>query len=184
VLSAGVLVVMVRRQLLMPTSAWSEIVGYLALGCLSGVLLVSALNVKKLSFVWENAPLRFLGRYSYGLYIWHEMTIAELQQHVIPPGGLPVIGGSHLPANAAFVLLALVTSIGVALVSWYAIEYPFLKLKALLPYGKTGKTRRASATAAVSVPVARLRASANNGSCLKPDRSEARQSPPSIATRM
>jgi len=137
VLSAGVLFVLARRQLLMPTSGPAEVVGYVALGGLSGSLLVSALNAEKLAVVWDNAPLRFLGRYSYGLYMWHQMTITELQRYVLPPDRLPVIGGSHLPANAAFVLIAFACSIAAALVSWHLIEQPFLKLKALLPYEKT-----------------------------------------------
>ena len=135
VLSAGVLLVMVRRQLLMPTNGPSEVVGYVALACLSGALLVGALNARKALIVWENPALRFLGRYSYGMYMWHQLTIAELQRHVAP-GRLPVIGGSHLPGNALFVLVALVTTIAVALLSWHMIEYPFLKLKTLLPYRK------------------------------------------------
>jgi peptidoglycan/LPS O-acetylase OafA/YrhL len=137
-LSAGVLLFMVRGQLLMPTNGPSEAVGYIALAWLAGALLVSALNVKALSVVWESAPLRFLGRYSYGLYMWHQLTITELQ-HFLPASRLPVVGGSHLPGNALFIVIAFGTSIAAALVSWHLIEYPFLKLKVLLPYQKATK---------------------------------------------
>ena len=71
------------------------------------------------------------------------MTIAELQRYVAP-GRLPMIGNSHLPGNALFVLIALATTIVVALLSWHAIEYPFLKLKTLLPYRKRGENSAAA----------------------------------------
>ena len=137
--AACVLLVMVRRQLLMPTNAASEVVGYVALAFLSGALLVSALSTRALSVVWESSALRFLGRYSYGLYMWHQLTITELQQRVISVDKLPVIGGSHLPANAFFVVVAFLSSIAMALISWHLIENPFLKLKSMLPYKKAAE---------------------------------------------
>ena len=41
--------------------------------------------------------------------------------------------GSRLPGNALFVALAFGLSIGVALLSWHALEAPFLRLKRLVP---------------------------------------------------
>jgi peptidoglycan/LPS O-acetylase OafA/YrhL len=65
----------------------------------------------------EWAPLRFLGRISYGLYLWQEILFTG---HFAP--GLQVLGKfSRFPLNFAAVL-------GLAVGSYYAIERPCMRL--------------------------------------------------------
>jgi len=73
-------------------------------------------------------PLRFLGKYSYGLYIVHG-PIATFTKLVYDPQQMPLVMGSAIPRVAVHVLLASVFSVVAAIVSWNLLERHFLKLK-------------------------------------------------------
>jgi len=133
-----------RREWLLPSGTLTEMAGYAALALLSAAAVVSAVGAAAgtvAASLWTNPLLRFFGRYSYGLYVWHQVTIAMLQEHLLPPGRLPLVRGSHLPGYVLFVALAFLLCVGVALVSWHALEYPFLQLKRLLPYRRAAPSR-------------------------------------------
>ncbi len=72
------------------------------------------------------APMRFLGKYSYALYLWHGPADA-LVRHFFPPEGL--MFGSRVPAQLLFVGITTVVSIAAALLSWNLLERHFLRLK-------------------------------------------------------
>ena len=78
-------------------------------------------------------PLRFAGRYSYGLYILHFPVIHLLSRAHIGVDRFGTIAGSALPGVALFTLLAGSITLAAALVSWYALEAPFLRLKRFVP---------------------------------------------------
>ena len=61
----------------------------------------------------QNRALVFMGRISYGLYVWHFPILAMMQKHDLPWQNLGY----------------LVPSFIVALASYYFLELPFLKLK-------------------------------------------------------
>jgi peptidoglycan/LPS O-acetylase OafA/YrhL len=153
----AVLAVAYRRELLVPTGAWAEVAGFPALAVLFGAMIVRAVSAPEGSWrarLWKNPALRFFGRYSYGLYVWHQLAITRFSQRVLPPDRLPVVGGSHLPANAVFVLLAFAVSVAAALASWHVLEYPFLRLKRLVPYGQAGGDEDATVSSRnVTMPV-------------------------------
>jgi len=67
----------------------------------------------------EAAPLRFVGRISFGVYVYHMLVIALLVR---------ILGNTVLP-GAAVVMLVCVMTIAVAAVSYRLIERPFLRLK-------------------------------------------------------
>ncbi len=101
--------------------------GYTVLGVLYGSLLVLALHSGTLaSRLLSVAPLRFLGKLSYGLYLWHylfsqqaEKLTEWIQARVYPQA---------LGSVAAFAVM-LSLSIAIAMASYRWIERPFLKLK-------------------------------------------------------
>jgi peptidoglycan/LPS O-acetylase OafA/YrhL len=136
-IALSTLVMVYRRELLAPTAKWTEIAAYPALALLGGAAIVAAVDAPSRSIVgriFAHPVLRFFGRYSYGLYVWHQLAIAWLAARVLSPSRLPVVAGSHLPGNALFVLVAFGVSLGWALVSWCVVEYPFLALKRFVPY--------------------------------------------------
>jgi peptidoglycan/LPS O-acetylase OafA/YrhL len=157
VTATAMLAFVYRRDLLEPTGMWTEIAGFPALSLLFGATIVSALSAPDGSWrasLWKHPLMRFFGRYSYGLYVWHQLAITWFGQHVLPANRLPVVGGSHLPGNALFVLLAFAVSVAAALVSWHVLEYPFLKLKRLVPYRQPRSDEDAAASSRnVTTPV-------------------------------
>jgi len=70
------------------------------------------------------APLRFIGRISYGLYIYRSLILYLL--------GIPLYQSQVHGAPALLVLAFLGLSFGLATLSWFLIEAPILKLKARL----------------------------------------------------
>jgi peptidoglycan/LPS O-acetylase OafA/YrhL len=115
---------------------------------MAGVLIVRMLAAPSRigTRVLEWSPLVFVGRLSYSLYLVHVPVIVWLE-----PAGL---GWSH-PGQT---LLAGVLCLAAALISYYGIELPFLRLKqrmsragsvapAILPV-RVAETSRSSGNAA------------------------------------
>lgn len=104
---------------------------YTFLGGLFGGLLVLTLAAPArslLSRVMDNRPMRLLGKYSYGIYVFHHLLIPAFLAWFGPEillGWFP----SRVLANAIYFLLASAASMAVALVSWHLFEKHFLKLK-------------------------------------------------------
>ena len=95
---------------------------YSALALLWGVLLVRALDVGRVGkLVLENPALRYVGRISYGLYLWHPLVGRAMD----------VVLGASVEHTSPALLLAVQTalSIAVASASWFGVERPFLRLK-------------------------------------------------------
>ncbi|MBX6333162.1 MAG: acyltransferase [Gemmatimonadaceae bacterium] len=126
-----------REGMLYSERRLTQLAGYPALVALAAVTIVSATSAPAGSvraWFWSHPVLRFFGRYSYGLYVWHHLAIPLLRTYVLPDAALPAFHGSHLPGYALFYLLALAVSLGVALASWHLLEHPFLSLKRFVPY--------------------------------------------------
>lgn len=77
-----------------------------------------------LRFGW----LRWLGKYSYGLYVFHGIVAYALGAHRVLPYFENLVG-SRLGGLLAQALAATLVSIGVAVVSYELFEAPFLRLK-------------------------------------------------------
>ena len=94
-------------------------------GLFTVVALMTALLIIRLlvapsrigAAILESAPLVFVGRISYGLYLFHAPVIACF--------GEDSLGWGHLGTTA----LAFVLSLAAALLSFYLVERPFLRLK-------------------------------------------------------
>lgn len=85
-------------------------------------------------FDWLSwAPLRHIGKISYGIYVYH-IFVHSLLISLIPSAGIII----DRKGWSAFLILA-ASSILVAEISWYAMEKPILKLKPALPIS-TGRS--------------------------------------------
>jgi peptidoglycan/LPS O-acetylase OafA/YrhL len=96
------------------------------------VLLTDAPNAP-LRRVIDNAPLRFFGKYSYGIYVIHFVMVPTLARW-IPDA--EVLARLHSPILASAVCIVAKTAISVvlALVSWRVLEAPCLRLKDRFDY--------------------------------------------------
>lgn len=96
-----------------------------------------------------------VGRVSYGVYLWHYFLFIQLQQ--------------LLPGNAAVASATALAATGVAAtVSYYAVEVPFLRLKARFSPATGQAARPAAPAAAPSTALAKLRAMESSSPSLAP----------------
>src|SRR5207302_1599647 len=108
---------------------------------LFGAMLVFALTAAPASIpgrLWNSRLLRFFGKYSYGLYVFHYLLFPIFDQH-LPAAELGSRLGSVLLGRAAFIALATGASLFLAFLSWHLYEKHFLKLKEVVAgRNKTG----------------------------------------------
>ena len=92
-----------------------------------GALLVAALHPGGVARVFEHPALRWVGKYSYGLYVFHLPVIGALLWRDLVPlkGGV----GSRLLGVLLIAAVAAVVSCAVAWLSYHAYEKHFLGLK-------------------------------------------------------
>jgi peptidoglycan/LPS O-acetylase OafA/YrhL len=87
--------------------------------------------------ILSSKPLRFFGKYSYALYVFHHLVAIYLPKFGFSIKSIPTLGGSDLPGFLIFSLVATLISILLALASWYLWEVHFLKLKKHFQYDET-----------------------------------------------
>lgn len=91
--------------------------------------------------------LRWLGKYSYGLYVFHGIVAYASHEHHWE-ARWTVATGSHTAAVALLVLLGGGLSVAIAVTSYELFELPVLKLKRLFEYqpaGAAGKQLKSEA---------------------------------------
>jgi peptidoglycan/LPS O-acetylase OafA/YrhL len=105
----------------------------LLMACFAALILlaVTAPEGNLLSRALRNRTLRFLGKYSYCLYVVHVMIRAVMVRVVGDP---IVVAGTQLIWQLGFIVLCGGISIAVALLSWHLMEKRFLALKERFPY--------------------------------------------------
>jgi peptidoglycan/LPS O-acetylase OafA/YrhL len=125
------------------TSYWNSqpmmLFGYFS----AAVVFFCVIALSLLPSTWTHgagsyAPLRSLGRYSYSLYLWHQLPekpfswFTKTCEAMIP---VPIVGGT-----LAFVLL-FAFSLAFAVLSYRVIELPFLRLKRYFSYSDEQSSR-------------------------------------------
>jgi len=107
---------------------WFSFVGYTFFGvfftCLIAMSLVQGSFASRAFLL---PPLRFLGKYSYGLYVWHLLFFPYFSLRLHPY--LNGVLGSKVLGGILTGLLASALAIILALLSYHLYELPFLKLK-------------------------------------------------------
>jgi peptidoglycan/LPS O-acetylase OafA/YrhL len=77
------------------------------------------------------APIAYLGKISYGMYLYHHVLIYAFRNHSGMDDATDWIGERE---GSVFFLLVLVATIAAATLSWYAVERPINGLKRRFPY--------------------------------------------------
>jgi peptidoglycan/LPS O-acetylase OafA/YrhL len=105
--------------------------GIVGLGCALFLLSAYRMNVPRRLNFWL-----YLGRISYGLYVFHVMAI-ELVMHTANRANVHRVGLSWRVIHILEALLSLLVTIGLAAASYYFFERRFLKLKSRFEFVKT-----------------------------------------------
>jgi peptidoglycan/LPS O-acetylase OafA/YrhL len=117
----GVLLLMfVLGQQIGTYKYWQAYV-YAASAAVMGALLWGACSKGPLNWFLSLPPMRYLGKISYGIYIYHLICI----QGIVNLLGEPL----DLWMWAAMLILAIALTVCVASVSYYLLERPFLRIK-------------------------------------------------------
>jgi peptidoglycan/LPS O-acetylase OafA/YrhL len=114
-----------------------QVVGYPVLAFVFGALLVRVLAAPAtagLGRMMRRPSLRFMGRYSYGIYIVHAPLAGWLMSRGVSPALLPRLWGSAIPGQIIFWVAATAVTVGVAVPVWHLWERPFLSLKRHFTY--------------------------------------------------
>jgi peptidoglycan/LPS O-acetylase OafA/YrhL len=84
--------------------------------------------------VFRSSPMRFLGKYSYGIYVVHHPVIMILGRSRLGASEWPTWGGAEILGQLFVLVAGGAFSIILALVSWNLLEAPMLRLKDRFPY--------------------------------------------------
>lgn len=103
---------------------------FLSVTCALSVLAAAASDLQDTPVAWSPlraAPLRALGTYSYGIYVFHKPLHDLVGKPVLARYGLDATRSP--PTACVYVLAGLVVSFAAACVSYHLYEKPFLALK-------------------------------------------------------
>jgi peptidoglycan/LPS O-acetylase OafA/YrhL len=93
-------------------------------------------------------PVMYLGKISYGLYVYHHFAPMALAALLAAAGMDASFGLNWIWSLAACLALTLIT----AMVSWHGFELPFLRLKSKFDYRGSTSVRAPSLTTTVVTP--------------------------------
>ena len=151
-------VVLVALQGPSYTTWWGTAVGFsIVLLPSAGIVLYAAScggGTNPGARVLRLAPLRQLGKYSYGIYVLHVLMIAITGQVI--DRLTRMFGWSERIGSAIFILSAIAASYAAALLSWHAVEKHFLRLKRHLDYGPDTESATTVHGSRVGLPVMQL----------------------------
>lgn len=123
--------------------------GFSLFALLFGAVLVLALDgsrnsVVKRTLCW--GPLRWLGKYSYALYLFHLPARAVVRDVIYGPAEFATCWGSQLPGQLVFYLLAFAVTLPAAWASWHLYEKHFLALKRYFEFDVAAEDTAAAAS--------------------------------------
>lgn len=122
---AAVLAIIALRHTLDHADLVMRTVGYTLLAIAFGGVIIVGLSWRLLNAGLNLGVLRWFGRYSYGMYVWHPIVNVLLYYTAIKPA----LGIQGPLANALYIVVSFVAMVLVSLASYHFWEQPFLRLK-------------------------------------------------------
>jgi peptidoglycan/LPS O-acetylase OafA/YrhL len=107
---------------IVPSRPWMSSYGFTLISLVSGGMILCAMRPGNLVFrILALRPLRVLGKYSYGFYVYHVLLLPLRVFHLRP----------HQPAMVALLLLLadFLVVLAISALSYHFLESPFLRLK-------------------------------------------------------
>ena len=135
--SGALLAIFFTRERFSPFDGWVQTAGYTSLAFVFGAFLLAGFASTPgtpLHAALSVRPLRFLGKYSYALYLVHWPAASLLARRTDFFDFVPLVAGSGLLREATFIAAAGALSIAIAWLSWQVWESQWLKLKTHFPY--------------------------------------------------
>ena len=97
------------------------------------VLIICAINNNKvIEYLFNNRILSFIGKLSYGIYVYHGLIRPYLSKYILPQ--VTHICNESILTIVVYTIISTLISIIIAYVSWILIEKQFLKLKTKFDY--------------------------------------------------
>ncbi len=127
VLSASLLILVPASLLGLRLLSLIDVAWTLAFAALL-VVMLSAAPRSPLGLAGRSLVLRWLGKYSYGIYVYGNLLIAACAPYVTAPGLADALGSAYAGQLVYAVLLG-TTTVVMAVMSWHLYEKHFLKLK-------------------------------------------------------
>jgi peptidoglycan/LPS O-acetylase OafA/YrhL len=112
------------------TLPYLAFVGYTTFAVLFGILVFEAATggVKIINFIFNNTILRFFGKISYGLYVFHWpvyiLLFSFFQKHIFNKTPM-----TSVAAEIASAIMVTIVAVVLSVISYRYFEKPFLKLK-------------------------------------------------------
>lgn len=120
------------------TSSVSYTIGYTLVSVLLAQILILVLHAPPTTLVgkiFAGGFLRFFGKYSYAIYLFHLPIRAAIRDLFFGDAQFRQLIGPAIAWQLVFYVLATLAVIPPALISWHFFEKRFLKLKAFFPSG-------------------------------------------------
>lgn len=131
ILSIGIAIAAITALALLPplNTTFGMIAVYPFTALAAAFIVDAALRQRAISRLMRLGPLQFLGKISFGLYVFHFIGMA-FANSILLWAGLPANPSESWRAWALWMACALSVTTSLSLVSYYLLEKPFLNLKA------------------------------------------------------
>ena len=129
--ATGLCALLLWRGALDKTDPVTGTVGFTLLaGLFSAIMFfaVTAMPGSRSGRLLSSRPLRFFGKYSYALYVFHQ-PVSLVMTALGLPLALAQLGAPEFITHVAYAAAATAVSIGISLLSWHLYEKQFLKLR-------------------------------------------------------
>ena len=150
----GLVIISIPTRSMLQTGFLIQAIGYTLLAIIGASLIVFSIDPRstkrRIVGFLRTSFMRFLGKYSYAMYIFHFPLAWFLENAGFGVNRYPTVAGSHIPGVIIFSIITAGLTAIAALISWNLFEKHFLRLKKRFPRADEGQVVVPEAVPAVS----------------------------------